>query len=330
VVTTSNVAIATTTLDVDSTRFFDSVSGSGSVYIYELYDDPRDEVEAPGRYSFAQQLRVPNLDPDNLDDELNIGDRFGAAIDIIGTNIIVSAPSDDTIDIDGNPLTKDNAGSIYIFANPAMTRGWNLIRYQEDKVDVDSVNRIFLYSNQTNTILTNLEFIDPAKGKILGLADQEITYKTEYDPAVYNRGTNANSNYYWGAEQVNQVWWNLSQVRFIDYEQGSLTYRSINWGRLFPGSIIEVCEWVESSVLPSQYIEAGFDGRPKYADNSQYVEIVRVDPNTNIIGSTYYFWVTNKTSLTGNDPTRTLPIQSVANYINDPKGQGIAYAAIIK
>ena len=318
-----------TTLDQDSTRFFDAITGSGSVYIYELYDDPRNEVEAPGRYSFAQQLRVPNLDPDNLNDELNIGDKFGAAIDIIGTNIIVSAPSDDTIDVDGNPLTKDNAGSIYIFANPAMTRGWNLIRYQEDKVDVDSVNRIFLYSNQTNTILTNLEFIDPAKGKILGLADQEITYKTEYDPAVYNRGTNANSNYYWGAEQVNQVWWNLSQVRFIDYEQNSLTYRSINWGRLFPGSIVEVCEWVESTVLPSQYVDAGFNGLPKYADDSQYVEIVRVDPNTNIIGSRYYFWVTNKTSLTGNDPTRTLPIQTVANYISDPKGQNIAYAAII-
>jgi len=211
-----------------------------------------------------------------------------------------------------------------------MTRGWNLIRYQQDKVDVDSVNRIFLYSNLTNTILTNLEFIDPAKGKILGVADQEITYKTEYDPAVYNRGTNANTDYYWGAEQVNQVWWNLNQVRFIDYEQGSLTYRSINWGRLFPGSVIEVCEWVESTVLPSQYVAAGFDGIPKYQDNSQYVEIIRVDPNTNIIGSRYYFWVTNKTSLTGNDPKRTLPIQSIANYISDPKSQGIAYAAIIK
>ena len=322
VVTTSNVAIATTTLDVDSTRLFDSVSGSGSVYIYELYDDPRNEVEAPGRYSFAQQLKVLSLDADDPNDELNTGDRFGAAIDIIGSYIIASAPGDDT--------TVTDAGSIYIFANPAMTRGWNLIRYQQDKVDVDSVNRIFLYSNQTNTILTNLEFIDPAKGKVPGLADQEITYKTEYDPAVYNRGTNANSNYYWNTEQVNQVWWNLSQVRFIDYEQGSLIYRTINWGRLFPGSIIEVCEWVESSVLPSQYVQAGFDGRPKYADNSQYVEIVRVDPNTNIIGSTYYFWVTNKTSLTGNDPTRTLPIQSVADYISDPKGQGIAYAAIIK
>jgi hypothetical protein len=313
---------ASTTLDQNSTNFFDGVTGSGSVYIYELYDDPRDDVEDPGRYAFAQQLRLPNANPDDPDDELNAEDRFGAAIDIIGTNIIVSAPGDDT--------SLANAGSIYIFANPTMTRGWNLIRYQQDKVDVDSVNRIFLYSNLTNTILTNLEFIDPAKGKILGVADQEITYKTEYDPAVYNRGTNANADFYWGADQVNQVWWNLSQVRFIDYEQGSLTYRSINWGRLFPGSVVEVCEWVESTVLPSQYIDAGNDGIPKYADDSQYVEILRVDPNTNIIGSLYYFWVTNKTSLDANDPTRSLPIQTVANYISDPKSQGISYAAIIK
>lgn len=313
---------ATTTLDQNSTQFFDGVTGSGSVYIYELYDDPRNEVENPGRYAFAQQLRISELDLDNPNDELNLGDRFGAAIDIIGTNIIVSAPSDDS--------SLANAGSVYIFSNPAMTRGWNLIRYQQDKVDVDTVNRIFLYNNLSNTILTNLEFIDPAKGKILGVADQEITYKTEYDPAVYNHGINANTNYYWGASQVNQVWWNLSQVRFVDYEQSSLTYRSINWGRLFPGSVIEVCEWVESTVLPSQYVAAGYDGIPKYADNSQYVEISHVDPNTNIIGSLYYFWVTNKTSLTGNDPKRTLPIQAVANYISDPKSQGISYAAVIQ
>lgn len=313
---------ASTTLDQNSTNFFDGVSGSGSVYIYELYDDPRDEVENPGRYSFAQQLRVPNLNPNDPNDQLNLGDRFGAAIDIIGTNIIVSAPGDDS--------TLADSGSIYIFSNPTSARGWNLIRYQQNTVDIESINRIFLYSNLTNTILTNLEFIDPAKGKILGVADQEITYKTEYDPAVYNRGTAANTNYYWGTNQVNQVWWNLNQIRFIDYEQGSLTYRSINWGRLFPGSVVEVCEWVESTVLPSEYIAAGYDGIPKYADNSKYVEIVRVDPNTNIIGSLYYFWVTNKTSIDENDPTRSLPIQTVANYISDPKSQGIAYAAIIK
>jgi hypothetical protein len=313
---------ASTTLDQNSTNFFDGVKGSGSVYIYELYDDPRNAVESPGRYSFAQQLRLPNVNPNDPNDELNPGDRSGAAVDIIGTNIIVSAPGDDT--------SLANAGSIYIFANPTLARGWNLIRYQQDKVDVESVNRIYLYNKLTNTILNNLEFIDPAKGKILGLADQEITYKTEYDPAVYNRGTNANTNFYWGAEQVNQVWWNLNQVRFVDYEQSNLVYRSINWGRLFPGSVVEVCEWVESTVLPSGYVAAGYDGIPKYANDSQYVEILRVDPNTNIIGSLYYFWVTNKTSLDSNDPKRSLPIQTVANYISDPKGQGISYAAIIE
>jgi hypothetical protein len=47
-----------------------------------------------------------------------------------------------------------------------MTRGWELIRYQQPKVDIDSINRIYLYSNQTNTIKADLQFIDPAKGKI--------------------------------------------------------------------------------------------------------------------------------------------------------------------
>lgn len=307
----------TTLFDDASTTYIDKFNGSGSVYIYELYDDPRDQVENPGRYAYAQQLNTGDL---------NTGDRFGADIDIIGSEIIVSAPSDDTRGTD--------TGSVYIFRNPERTRGWNLIRYQQPKVDVDSVNRIFLYSNLNNTILTNLEFIDPAKGKILGQADQEITYKTEYDPAVYNRGSGThgaiNTQYYWGANQVGQVWWNLSQVRFIDYEQDTLTYRSINWGRLFPGSVIEICEWVESPVLPSQYVAAGYNGTPLYGDNTGYVEITYVDPNTNIIDSKYYFWATGKTTVDLNDERRRMPISTVAEFIANPKAQGIAYAAIVQ
>jgi hypothetical protein len=312
-------------LDDDSTVFFDAVLGSGSVYIYELYDDPRNQVEDPGRYAYCQQLTLNGLE---------VGDRFGADIDIVNGEIIVSAPGNDDVDVDGNPLTQDNAGKLYLFSNPARTRGWNLIRYQEDKVDPDTVSRMYLYDNQSNTILTNLEFIDPAKGKILGQAEQDLTYKTEYDPAIYNRGnvttTILNSQTYWGENQVNQVWWNLSQVRFVDYEQGSLAYRAVNWGRLFPGSSIEVCEWVESTVLPSQYVGAGFDGVPKYSNDEAYVEITYVDPTTNIITSKYYFWVTNKTSLTNNTTGRTLPVQVISDLISNPKSQGIAYTAVIK
>lgn len=317
---------ASTRFDGGATGLFDSVPGSGSVYVYELYDDPRDAVEDPGRYAFAQQFNVDDLDASDPNDQLNAGDRFGTAIDVVGGYILVSAPGDDT--------SVNNAGSVYLFRNPTEKRGWNLIRYQEPEVDIESVNRIFLYNKISNSILSNLEFIDPAKGKILGAAEQEITFKTEYDPAYYNRGTGTrgtvNESLFWSTNQIGQVWWDLSKVRYIHYEQDSITYRRINWGTLFPGSVIEVCEWVESTVLPSQYVENGGNGEPKYPDNSAYVQTIFVDPVTNIITSKYYFWVKNKTSVDLNNPTRRLPLRVITDLIENPKAQDIPYAAIIR
>ena len=308
-----------TRFDATATRWHDSIPGSGSVYIYELYDDPRNQVEHPGRYAFAQQL-----DPGNL----VTGSQFGTALDIEGTFITVSAPS---ATVTGAPA---KSGTVYIFENPTMARGWGLIRYQQPKVDIESINRIYVYSNQTSTILADLQFIDPAKGKILGQAEQEISFKTEYDPAIYNRGSNPsadiNTNVYWSKLQVGKVWWDLSRVRYIDYEQDTLIYRSLYWGQLFPGSTIDVYEWVESPVLPSQYAVNGGNGTPKHADNSAYVEEIYVDAVTGIISNKYYYWVINKTSVDPNDPTRNIPISSVADLIANPKNQNIAYAAIIR
>ena len=308
-----------TRFDAATTRWHDSIIGSGSVCVYELYDDPRNKVENPGRYAFAQQL-----DPGNLVG----GSQFGTALDIEAGFITVSAPS---ATVGGAP---SNSGTIYIFENPTMARGWGLIRYQQPKVDIDSINRIYVYSNQTNTILADLQFIDPAKGKILGQAEQEITFKTEYDPAIYNRGTNPaadiNANVYWSKLQVGKVWWDLSRVRYVDYEQDTLTYRSLYWGQLFPESTIDVYEWVQSLVLPSQYVVNGGNGTPKHADDSAYVEEIYVDAVTGIISTRYYYWVINKTSVDPNDPTRNIPISSVADLIANPKNQNIAYAAIIR
>ena len=324
--TRSNRLVNPTRFDGGATGLFDSIPNSGSVYIYELYDDPRDAVEHPGRYAFAQQLNVEDLDAADPNDELNVADKFGAAIDVVGGYILVSAPGDDTSTTD--------AGSIYLFRNPQERRGWNLIRYQEPEVDVESVNKIFLYSNTTNTILNSLEFIDPAKGKILGAAEQEITFKTEYDPAHYNRGNGTrgtvNENLFWATNQIGQVWWDLSLVRYIKYEQDTVGYRRINWGSTFPGSQIEVCEWVESTVLPSQYVDNGGNGEPKYADNSAYVQTIFVDPVTNIITSRYYYWVKNKTSLDPNNPTRKIPLSVISSLIGNPKAQGVSYAALIR
>ena len=311
----STILPGMTTFDQDSTRFTNIVQSSGSTYIYELYDDPRNAVEHPGRYQYCQQLDPGDLVP---------GEQFGYALDIEGTYIVVTAPS---YTVAGAPT---GSGTVYVFLNPTLARGWNLIRYQQPTVDVDSLSRCYLYSNLDSTIKDSLQFFDPVKGRILGQAAEEISYQTEYDPAVYNRGSNANAdinaNIYWGTAQVGQVWWDLDKVRFIDYEQDTLQYRSLNWGSLFPGCKIVICEWVESTVLPSKY--AG-DGTPLYADNSAYVEITYVDPVTGIIGSKYYFWVTGKTTVPPNDPTRVLPIATVADYIQNPINQGIPFAAAI-
>ena len=306
-----------TTFDDDSTRFLDSLKQSGSVYIYELYDDPRDEVEHPGRYQYAQQLIPNDLDP---------GDQLGYAVDIENNYVVISSLTDST--------NFPQGGSVYIFQTPIGVRGWTLKRYEEDKVDIQSINKLYLYDTQSNVILETLQYIDPAKGKVLGQAEQEITFKTAYDPAMYNRGYNPrvslNNDIYWNDVQVGKVWWNLDQVRFIDYEQDTLEYRSINWGRLFPGSIVEVCEWVRSDVLPSQHVGAGYDGVPKYPNDSAYVEVTRVDPITNIIVSSYYYWVIDKITVDPLDGTRKLPLRAISDLIENPKTQSIPYAAFIQ
>ena len=56
--------------------------------------------------------------------------------------------------------------------------------------------------------------------------------------------------------------------------------------------------------MPSQYVENGGEGVPKFADDSHYVEITQVDETTNIIISKYYYWVTDKTSVDPNNDTR--------------------------
>jgi hypothetical protein len=215
-----------------------------------------------------------------------------------------------------------------------MTRGWNLIRYQQPKVDLDSITRAYLYDTQTNLIKENLQFIDPAKGRILGQAEQEISFKTEYDPAIYNKGfnpsANINSKLYWGDLQVGRVWWNLSKVRYIDYEQDTLVYRSLNWGRLFDGSTIEVSEWVKSPYLPSEYVDNVGDGVPLYPDDSAYVEQTYVDAATSIITVRYYYWVTGKSTVDPNNEARNLPTSAIADFIANPKNQNIPYAAMIK
>lgn len=313
----------TTTFDADSTRFVDP--GNGAAWIFNYLSDSRNTVDYPGKYYFVQYLLPQTASGASF---LLPSTQFGSDIAVASQFAIVGAPND------GSYTSLQNAGRIYKFVNEQGLYGWDVIRNDTAKVDIDSIIKAYIYSIKGSNIIYNLDYIDPAKGKILGPAEQDITYKTDYDPALYNTGSNAdnvsyNNIFYWNERQVGQVWWDLSTLRYIDYEQGSIKYRTNNWGGTFPGSSIDVYEWVESIYPPSQYKQNGGSGDPKYIDNSAYVTLSFVDSGTNTPVVKYYYWVKNITSLNSNYKGRSLPVATIANYIRDPKNSGIKYFAPI-
>ena len=314
-----------TTFDGNSTRIFDKLDNTGAVYAFEELYNPLNSIDVPSKFIFTQSFA-----PASLVENIN----FGSAIAMNYNSIFIGANNADVTPVDAHGVTGNiapRAGNVFYYSNPTVTSAWGQIRQEAPKVDLASVSRIFLYDRTSQAILSSLDYIDPAKGKILGAAEQDITFKSAFDPAKYNVGTNANTsvrqNYHWGKTQVGQIWWDLSKVQYIDYEQDTLSYRIKNWGSLFPGSTIEINEWVESSVLPSQY---SGDGTVKYPDNSAYVQSTMLNSSTGFIVTTYYYWVTNRTTLDSSLTFRRSTALTIANMIKSPATQGIPYAAIIQ
>lgn len=305
-----------TIFDTGGTKFIDLVTDSGAVYIYNLMSNPYEDVNNPSLFAFTQKLVGPNLDT---------GFNFGAAIELVADYLIVGVSNDYDMVPEG--------GSLYYYFNQDAQSGWSLTRYKEPRVDIGAVDSAFLYNTVSQNILDFFDYLDPAKGKLLGAVDQELDYKEEYDPASYNRSNRTNTinntNFYWSDRQVGRTWWDLSTVSFIDYEQDILQYRVKNWGSLFPGSQINVYEWVESNFLPSQYADSVGDGRPRYSDDSAYTSVTVVDPTTGIINQKYYYWVVDKTSVDTNRARRSLSVSALESYIINPKDQGIPYLALL-
>ena len=307
----------TTTFDKTTTSLLDSLKQAGAVYVYDFLGVPNDSLTQPSQFVFSQVLQNAYI---------NARDNFGSSLDINKDVIIIGAEFNDNF---GN-----NTGLVHIFTNPELKKSWTVTRNRTDKVDTAHVNKIFAYDTRTQTIVAQFDYVDPVKGKILGVADQDIDYKTVDDPATYNLGSelrvNIDSTGPWGDFQLGQVWWDLSTVKYIDYEQDTVSYRAINWGTTFPGSSIDVYEWVSSDFLPSQYVTTGGDGVPKHPADTAYVRRAYIDESTGLARVKYYFWVKNKRSITFNAARRTNSVTGIADLIANPASQDIPYLSFIQ
>ena len=266
------------------------------------------------------------------------GSRYGSAVVVTNNEVFVGAPTNQSNDL---PAPTTDASRLFMFNKiDSSSQSWKILREQEDTVDTTTIGRVALIDTLKEEIVDYLDVVDPVKGKISGLAEQELKYKAAFDPATYSiglAGTIVNTETNWLDEHVGELWWDLSTAKYMWYEQGDEIFRKNNWGRLFPGASIDVYEWVKSDLLPSEWaaladttkgLTTGISGQPKYPDNS-VVSVKQLFNNvTGSFENVYYFWVKNKVTLP-NTENRRLSSFQVASYIADPVANGLKFVEIL-
>jgi hypothetical protein len=304
--------IGTTTFDGDLTQFLFNKPDTGRIDIYDRYDS---------NWVFSESLT-------------NEADRYSAYSSGF-------AVADNKIMV-GSPYQLDQglvSGKIYDYSKAANTFSWMPIHKEGQVVDISRIKRAFLYNKTTNKIVEYLDVIDSIQGKIPGNADQEIKFKTFYDPATYSIGTSAvavDSGMAWTKSQVGTLWWDLRTAKFIDSRDADdVVYRNSTWNTLFPEASIDVYEWVESRLLPAEWnaqadteagLSAGISGTSLYG-NSVYSVVKKYDNIAKTFRNTYYYWVKNKRTIP-NVVGRTMSSSDVAELISNPRGMGYRYLAL--
>jgi hypothetical protein len=234
-------------------------------------------------------------------------------------------------------------------------------RTQPQRLRSDLIKDVKVYDTETTVTKTrltvkpllngNVIVFDPCKGLLPGVADKEIWYKLEYDPASYNRGLGVTGQGAdWGAAEVGRLWWNISAARFLQTETNDLdneslspyefdaemAYRRNNHGKLAPNTSVDVYEWVQSKLTPLEWMDKVakgeqpelYDGVVLNAEEPTWVEDTMWDDKAGEFIPVYYFWVKDR-AITPMAEFRSLPARDVAQIISNPEGAGVAWMAPI-
>jgi hypothetical protein len=291
-----------TTFDLDATLFLEEEYGTGSVSLYDRYDT---------KFIFA----------DTLDVGTTVGSNYGTAL-AVATKVYIG---DHTL----------TSGAMHEFSST--NKSWFKFRQPTDAANIEKIKSVFLYDIEENQIISYLDVIDPLQGKILGVAEEELSFKTYYDPATYSKGTDevvVDSLMPWKDQNIGLLWWDLSSAKFIDPNQGSILYKANTWNNIFNDGLVDVYEWVTSQYTPSEWdaladtelgLTQGVSGSSKYGNNCYSTSKV-YDTVSKTFTTTYYFWVKN-TVIVPDVEGRTLSAKDIADYITSPKDKGVSYIA---
>jgi hypothetical protein len=307
----SNTTIATT-LDNNLTQFKSKNEDSGQVLMFQRFND-----------TLIYSERFVYNNPTTR--------RFGDNILFKNNHVYVSMP-----ELTVTP-TDNNMGTILDFKRNRTKQSWTTLRKPIDQVDVKKYKGVFIYNTETQKLTKQIDYIDPIQGKIAGPAEEELSFKTPYDPAVYTTGVSpavVDEGNFWADKYIGKLWWDLSTVKFYNPYQGNIIYQTANWNRLFTGASIDIYEWVETVLKPSQWLDQadteeglakGISGTPKYDDNTLVTAKV-FDKVGQSFSNKYYYWVKNRKFIPEKEFRKTSAFD-VAQLIEDPQSQGYQYIA---
>ena len=300
-----------TTFDNSTLKLVDVIVDTGRIDIYDRYNT---------KFVFGESLASTSA----------IQDNYGYSIAVAKNTILVGAPTASD--------AFEKSGKIFAYAKPSGATSWEVLHEETERPNTSKIKKAFLYNRNSNQLVSYLDVVDPIQGKIPGLADQEIRYKTFYDPATYSVGTsevNVDDGMNWTKPQTGMLWWDLTKAKFLENLGGSVVFRSTTWNTLYETASIDIYEWVETKYLPSEWdkladtekgLAQGISGKSRYGD-SVYSVKQKYDTASKKFINTYYFWVKGKT-LVPNVSGRTLSAAEVASLIADPVAYGYPCIAL--
>jgi len=307
--------LSKTRFDQNTTTFFDKRGNTGRVYVYEKQDT---------EYYLAEELDPPNLIPN---------ESFGFSLDLNDNVIVVGSPTLKT--------AQGVIGQVRKFKRSATAKTWSTIGQQEPQTRIDLIKSLALYDVENNKKITDVDIVDHYKYKFLGIVEQEISFKNPYDPAIYSKGNDSvivDSSRTWYETNVGKIWVNFKTVKWTNYEQGELSYKIGHWNELADSSSVDVYEWVETKILPSQWsliadttegLALNISGQPLYANDTVYnIKEVYDEKTGTVLTSYYYYWVKNSV-VVPDSSNRKISAAEVALYITSPISSGIPFVGFI-
>lgn len=297
-----------TIFDGDLTSFIENEEYVGIVYHYQYLPAFNEEISNTGKYTFGQYISTNKANKSNQP-------QFGSSISYRDGIIVVGTPN----------YYANNSGLVVAYTtvvtNPEKcqvvnTTPWYIDKKSINVVDINKIREISIYNKINNETLSYLDYIDPVQGKLLGAVQSNLDFITETDPAIYD-----NISAKWGPSQVGLTWLDTTNLRMLNYYQPDVIYNSENWGKTFPGSIVDIYTWIESVNQPLNYIDEGI---PINFEN--FVSYTSVNIASNALITKYYFWVKSYNIV---PKGKSLAPTILAQYIFDPVGSGIPYFAPI-